>query len=262
MDPYSILGVTPSATLAEIRRAYRAKARRYHPDVNSSPDATARMRHLNWAYEVLCDSARRAYYDAAWRAAHTWQWQRHTDFERQPPRWSSESSRQQPWSAPPHESAQTGGATRGYAGETKTRAGEGTKGQPSTGKIVAAALLVLWLLRALGSSAGGQGLDSAPAGSSGTVSGSETGWIDEANWDYQEEQLIAEYEQQRIGAALDSMYYGEEPDYSELVAEHYADIARDYLNAAAEYEQSQYLEDEVYADSSADYYSADWPDYP
>ena len=59
MDPFSILGVTPSATRPEVRRAYRALARRYHPDVNPGPDATSKMRHINWAYEVLCDPLRR-----------------------------------------------------------------------------------------------------------------------------------------------------------------------------------------------------------
>jgi hypothetical protein len=61
MTPYEVLGVEPTATEAEIRRAYVALARRFHPDVH--PGGEARMQQLNEAWSVLGDRARRAAWD-------------------------------------------------------------------------------------------------------------------------------------------------------------------------------------------------------
>lgn len=52
-DYYEILGVTKDATGDDMKRAYRLKAREWHPDVNSSPEATERMKQINEAYENL-----------------------------------------------------------------------------------------------------------------------------------------------------------------------------------------------------------------
>lgn len=53
-DPYIVLGVGPDATEEEITRAYRAMAKRYHPDLNPDDQwAAERMRELNTAYEQL-----------------------------------------------------------------------------------------------------------------------------------------------------------------------------------------------------------------
>ena len=52
LDPYSVLGVSKSATDDEIKKAYRKKARQYHPDVNKAPDATKKFQEINEAYEV------------------------------------------------------------------------------------------------------------------------------------------------------------------------------------------------------------------
>ncbi len=62
-DLYRILGVTPRATNAEIKSAYRRLARRYHPDVSASPDANARFAQISEAYHILSDPHRRATYD-------------------------------------------------------------------------------------------------------------------------------------------------------------------------------------------------------
>ena len=64
-DYYDLLGVPPSASATEIQQAFRRLALRYHPDVDSSPDAVARFQEINAAYQVLGDPARRAAYDAS-----------------------------------------------------------------------------------------------------------------------------------------------------------------------------------------------------
>jgi DnaJ domain len=62
-DYYAILALTPAATLADIKRAYRRLARQHHPDTDTDPDAAKRFREISEAYEVLSDPARRSAYD-------------------------------------------------------------------------------------------------------------------------------------------------------------------------------------------------------
>jgi DnaJ domain len=59
---YDVLGVSASATQAEVRAAYRAAARDHHPDAGGD---AVRMRALNVAWAVLGDPVRRAAYDRA-----------------------------------------------------------------------------------------------------------------------------------------------------------------------------------------------------
>jgi len=58
---YSILGVTPDSTEAEIKSAYRSLARKYHPDIN--PSGTTKFKDITEAYETLSDSKKRLQYD-------------------------------------------------------------------------------------------------------------------------------------------------------------------------------------------------------
>ena len=62
-DYYELLGVSRTASDAEIKRAFRTLARELHPDVSNAADASSRFRDVAEAYEVLSDPARRATYD-------------------------------------------------------------------------------------------------------------------------------------------------------------------------------------------------------
>ena len=63
-DPYEVLGVSKTATDAELKKAYRRLARKFHPDVNPG-DASAqkKFQEIAAAYEVLKDPKRRERYD-------------------------------------------------------------------------------------------------------------------------------------------------------------------------------------------------------
>ena len=62
-DYYKIMGVARDASQAEIKRAYKKLARKYHPDVSKEPDAEAKFKEVGEAYEVLKDPEKRAAYD-------------------------------------------------------------------------------------------------------------------------------------------------------------------------------------------------------
>lgn len=72
-DPYTVLGVSRSASENEIKSAYRRLARRYHPDVNTHPAAARKFAQINEAYHVLIDSKHRRVYNrpSTFKTAHS-----------------------------------------------------------------------------------------------------------------------------------------------------------------------------------------------
>lgn len=78
IDYYKILGISKNASDAEIKKAYRKLARKYHPDVNpDNPEAERKFKQLNEANEVLSDPEKRKKYDEYGK-----DWQHADEFEK------------------------------------------------------------------------------------------------------------------------------------------------------------------------------------
>ena len=63
-DFYKVLGVSKDATDAEITKAYRKLARKYHPDLNKTKEAEEKFKDISEAYDVLSNKENRQKYDA------------------------------------------------------------------------------------------------------------------------------------------------------------------------------------------------------
>jgi DnaJ-class molecular chaperone len=63
-DPYEVLGVSKSASAADIKSAFRKLAKKHHPDANKhDPKAASRFAELNAAYEIVGDASKRKAFD-------------------------------------------------------------------------------------------------------------------------------------------------------------------------------------------------------
>lgn len=68
-DYYEVLGVSKDASEAEIKSAFRKKAKEFHPDINKSADAPEKFKEAQEAYACLSDKDNRAKYDQYGHAA-------------------------------------------------------------------------------------------------------------------------------------------------------------------------------------------------
>src|SRR6476620_946974 len=63
-DPYTVLGVSKSASADEIKKAFRRLAKKFHPDQNKTdPKAKEKFAEANAAYEILGDEKKRGQFD-------------------------------------------------------------------------------------------------------------------------------------------------------------------------------------------------------
>lgn len=86
-NPYVTLGVSKNANEQEIRKAFRALAKKYHPDMNpGNPEAEEKFREINEAYEILSDEKKRSRLDQELSGAagqHSDNFHTHTKQQRQ-----------------------------------------------------------------------------------------------------------------------------------------------------------------------------------
>jgi molecular chaperone DnaJ len=85
-DYYETLGIPRNADDAEIKKAYRSLARKFHPDICKEPGAEEKFKKINEAYSVLSDEQKKRQYDNMGRDLHEriqgilyrwrWIWQR------------------------------------------------------------------------------------------------------------------------------------------------------------------------------------------
>lgn len=62
-DYYKVLGVSKDASSAEIKKAYKKLAKKYHPDISKEKDAESKFKEINEAFSIVGDEKKRAQYD-------------------------------------------------------------------------------------------------------------------------------------------------------------------------------------------------------
>ena len=67
-DFYEILGVSPTASIDEIKKSYKILAKKYHPDKNKSSEAMEKFKEISVAYETLKNKEKREEYDLSRRS--------------------------------------------------------------------------------------------------------------------------------------------------------------------------------------------------
>jgi len=68
-DFYDVLGIRKDASKDDIKAAYRKLAKQFHPDINKAPDAEAKFKEVQEAYDILYDDQKRGTYDQFGHAA-------------------------------------------------------------------------------------------------------------------------------------------------------------------------------------------------
>src|SRR5574344_1012525 len=115
IDYYNILNVSKNATADEIKKAYRQKARKLHPDLNpNDKEAHKKFQELNEANEVLSDPEKRAKYDK-----YGENWKHGEEYEKAQQQYRQQSSRQQQWSGQGGQTFYTEGDFADYQAELR-----------------------------------------------------------------------------------------------------------------------------------------------
>lgn len=101
MTLYDVLGVSQTASIVEIKKAYRRMVMINHPDRNKSPGSEEKTKKINLAYETLSDPIKRKEYDASLREEAASQQPRRKNSHTSNPKASTTSARSKDSSPPP-----------------------------------------------------------------------------------------------------------------------------------------------------------------
>jgi len=127
---YETLGVEEDASVAELRAAYRERAKDTHPDVNDAPDARRRFRRIKRAHEVLTDEQERRRYDRLGHEAYVGLEDRERDGDGTGDATGSPAGHRRTGAEPSGDAAPAGGPgsgrSDGATGRTRTGTGTGT----------------------------------------------------------------------------------------------------------------------------------------